>query len=194
MYDFFLASLRKYINISPEEADLLMSKLTVRKVRKKQWLVTPGEPCKTQYLVSQGCFRAYFLHENGNQHITKFASEGWWITDIESFFNGTAATLYVEALEDGEVIPVHNDILEQLYEQVPQLNKYFRLVYQKALVHCSQRVLRTISASATEHYERFLALYPNLEQRIPQYMVASYLGITPEFFSKVKMQVMRKVT
>ena len=194
MYEFLLQSLRKYILLSPEEADLLVSRISLRKVKKKQWLVTPGEISKTDYFVNKGCFRAYYQDDNGHQYITKFALEGWWISDILSLYTGELTKLYVEALEDGEVIAIHKDSMDQLFDEIPQLNKYFRLVYQKALVNASERVLCTISQSAYDHYMRFLTQYPNIEQRVPQYMIASYLGITPEFFSKLKAQAVKKIS
>jgi CRP-like cAMP-binding protein len=189
MYEFFLKSMQQYISFSPDETTLLTSKIELKKIRKKQWLVTPGDYCKTDYFVNKGCFRAYYVDENGHEHITKFATEGWWITDIQSYFSGLPATLYVESLEDGEVIALNKSALEALYEDIPQLNKYFRLVYQKAMLNSNQRVLRTISNTAGEHFLQFIEQYPNLEQRVPQYMIASYLGITPEFLSKIRRKV-----
>lgn len=194
MYNFFLESLRKYIHLSDQEAELLISRAQLRKVRKKQWLITPGHECKVEFFVNAGCLRAYYLHENGNQYTTKFAPEGWWISDLHSLFNGEPAKQYVEALEDSEVIGLTKESMEKLYEEIPQLNKYFRLVYQKALAASNERVLRTISDSAHEHYTKFLAQYPQLDQRVPQYMIASYLGVTPEFFSKLKAQVMKSIS
>jgi CRP-like cAMP-binding protein len=191
MYEFFLDSLRKYISLSDEQSLLITGKLQLRKVRKKQWLVTPGEYCKTEFFVNKGCFRAYYVDDAGNQHIIKFASEGWWITDIESLLSGKPATLYVEALEDGEVVVLPRAAQEELYEEIPQLNKYFRLVYQKALSNTSGRLLRTISGTAEQHYSQFVQQYPDIEQRVPQYMIASYLGITPEFLSKIKARMVR---
>jgi CRP-like cAMP-binding protein len=186
MCEFFLDSLKKYIAFDKEEENLLLSKVQLRRVQKKQWLVTPGEYCRAEHFVSKGCFRAYYIDDRGVQHITKFAPEGWWITDADSYFNGGLAKLYVEALEDGEVVVMHKAVQEELFETLPQLNKYFRLVYQKGMVNSCERVLRTISDSAAEHYIRFLDQYPCLDQRVPQYMIASYLGITPEFLSKIK--------
>jgi CRP-like cAMP-binding protein len=191
MYEFFLDSLRKYISLSDEQSLLITGKLQLRKVRKKQWLVTPGEYCKTEFFVNKGCFRAYYVDDAGNQHIIKFASEGWWITDIESLLTGAPATLYVEAMEDGEVVVLLRSAQEELYEEIPQLNKYFRLVYQKALSNTSGRLLRTISGTAEQHYSQFVLQYPDIEQRVPQYMIASYLGITPEFLSKIKSRMVR---
>jgi CRP-like cAMP-binding protein len=191
MYEFFLDSLRKYISLSDEQSLQITGNLQLRKVRKKQWLVTPGEYCKTEFFVNKGCFRAYSVDDAGNQHIIKFATEGWWITDIESLFSGTPATLYVEALEDGEVVVLPRSAQEELYEHIPPLNKYFRLVYQKALTNTSGRLLRTISGTAEQHYTQFIQQYPDIEQRVPQYMIASYLGITPEFLSKIKGRMVR---
>jgi len=186
MCEFFLDSLKKYIAFSKEEETLLLSKIQVKHLPRKQWLVSPGEYCRTEHFVSKGCFRAYYTDDKGVQHVTKFAPEGWWITDTEGFFSGSPSKLYVESLEDGEVVVMHKTAQEELFETIPQLNKYFRLVYQKGLVNSTERVLRTISNSAAEHYARFLKQYPGLDQRVPQYMIASYLGITPEFLSRIK--------
>jgi CRP/FNR family transcriptional regulator, anaerobic regulatory protein len=186
MYEFFLNSLRKYIPLSEQQALLMTEKLQVRKLRKKQWLITPGEYCKTEFFVNKGCLRAYYVDDDGHQHVLKFASEGWWISDIESLFSGNPATLYVEALEDSEVIVLQRAVQEELYESIPQLNKYFRLVYQKALSNTCGRLLRTISGTAEQHYHQFVLQYPDMEQRVPQYMIASYLGVTAEFLSKIK--------
>lgn len=186
MFTRLLSALREYIQLTPEEENLLVSKLEVRRVKKRQWLVTPGEYCKNDYFINKGCFRSYCIDEDGHEHITKLAMEGWWITDLKSFITGEPAVRYVEALEDGEVIVWRKHVLEELYEQIPQLNKYFRILYQKALVNNHDRIFRTISGTAEEHYYKFVAQYPELEQRIPQYMIASYLGITPEFLSRIK--------
>lgn len=148
MYEFFLDSLRKYISLTEEQATLITDRLQLRKVRKKQWLVTPGEYCKSEFFVNRGCFRAYYIDDTGNQQ-------------------------------------------DELYDDLPQLNKYFRLVYQKALANTSGRLLRTISGTAEQHYSQFIGQYPNIEQRVPQYMIASYLGITPEFLSKIKSRMLR---
>src|SRR5689334_8802676 len=106
MYNFFLESLRKYINISEQEAEALISKVYYKKERKKQWIIQPGNECKVEFFVNKGCLRAYYLHENGNQYTTKFAPEGWWISDLQSLFSGEPATQYIETLEDSEVIAI----------------------------------------------------------------------------------------
>lgn len=191
MYEFFLASLRKYIPVSDEQAMAITEKLQTRRLLKKQWLLTPGEYCKTESFVNKGCLRAYYLDDDGHQHTIKFATEGWWITDIESLFNGTPATLYIEALEDSEVFILPRTAQEELYTIIPPLNIYFRLVYQKGLANTSARLLRTISGTAGEHYQQFIEQYPGIEQRVPQYMIASYLGVTPEFLSKIKSKLVK---
>jgi CRP-like cAMP-binding protein len=194
MYELLLSSFKKYISLSPVEEDLITSRVQLRKVRKKQWLVTPGDHCDKEYFVGKGCFRAYYVDDEGNQHTTKFATEGWWITDISSVFNGKPATLYVEALEDGEVIGITQTMLDELFEKIPQLNKYFRLVYLKGLANSSDRILSTLSSTAAGHYQQFIQQYPDIEQRVPQYMIASYLGVTPEFFSRIKARLLKNAT
>ena len=192
MYEFFLDSIKRYISLTPDEEALITSKVQVRKVRKKQWLVTPGEHCKADHFVNKGCFRAYYQDDNGVQHTIRFATEGWWMTDVFSLFTQKPATLYVEALEDGEVVVVSESAMDELYEAIPQLNKYFRLAYQKGLAFSTNRILHTISNTATDHYQLFLQQFPTVEQRVPQYMIASYLGVTPEFLSKIKSKIMKK--
>ena len=192
MFDALLHNLRKQILLSDEEANLLVAKLEVRKVKRKQWLVTPGDHCQSEHYINKGCFRAYCIDEDGTEHITKLSTEDWWITDIQSYLSGEPARLYVEALEDGEVIVFKKNVLEELYEAIPQLNKYFRLLYQLALVNNQRRIFQTISSTAEEHYTQFLQQHPNLDQRVPQYMIASYLGITPEFLSKIRKRVLQK--
>jgi len=192
MFDQLLKSLREHIVLSDEQAEFLTSRLEVRKVRRKQWLVTPGEFCRAEHFINKGCFRAYCIDEQGHEHITKLSKEGWWITDTQSFLSGEVARLYVEAIEDGEVIVFRKQVLEELYEHIPQLNKYFRLLYQLALVNNQRRIFETISNTAEEHYLRFIEQNPDWEQRVPQYMIASYLGITPEFLSKIRKRIMQK--
>jgi CRP-like cAMP-binding protein len=189
MFEFLLDSLKKYIPLSAAEEELIASKAQLRKVRKKQWLVTPGDYCKTEHFVNKGCFRSYYIDNDGHQHIVKFATEGWWITDIASVFAAKPATLYIEALEDGEVVYISKTNMDELFDEIPQLNKYFRLVYQKGLANTCDRIISTISSTAAEHYQQFIQQYANLEQRVPQYMIASYLGVTPEFLSKIKSRL-----
>jgi CRP-like cAMP-binding protein len=194
MYDFFLESIKRYIPLTPDEEALLISKVQMRKVRKKQWLVTPGEYCKSDHFVNKGCFRSYYQDDNGVQHTIRFATEGWWMTDVFSLFTQKPATLYVEALEDGEVVVVTESAMEELYKAIPQFNTYFRVVYQKGLAFSNNRILHTISNTAASHYQVFLQQFPTAEQRIPQYMIASYLGVTPEFLSKIKSKMLKKDT
>jgi CRP-like cAMP-binding protein len=192
MFEQLLNNFRKHISLSDQEVELLITHVEFRKVKKKQWLVTPGEPCRSEHYINKGCFRAYCIDEQGHEHVTKISTEDWWITDIQSFLSGDPAQLYVEALEDGEVIVFRKHMLEELYKRIPQLNKYFRLLYQLALVNNQRRIFQTISNTAEEHYLRFLEQHPELEQRVPQYMIASYLGITPEFLSKIRKKRMQK--
>jgi len=192
MYEALVESLKNYIELTDDEINLLISKVELKKVRKKQWLLTPGEYSHAKYFISKGCFRAYCIDDNGHEHITKLSMEGWWISDIQSFLSGEPATQYVEALEDGEVVVFPKTVLEELCDQIPQLNKYFRLLYQLALCNNQQRIFRTISNTADKHYLQFIDQFPALEQRVPQYMIASYLGITPEFLSKIKKKSSKK--
>ena len=138
----------------------------------------------------RGCLRAFYIDANGFEHNVLFAVEDWWIADLASFLAQTPATLDVEALEDCELLQLDRPALEALYAQVPKLERYFRLMLQNAFVAQQQRILASISAPAEARYRAFRVKYPQLEQRLPQRHVASYLGITPEFLSKIRKQVL----
>jgi len=192
MYDMLIANLRKHINLTAEDIDTITSRLNLKKVKRKHYLVAPQEYCRYEHFVIKGCFRSYFVDDRGDEHITYFAVEDYWITDLQSFISGEPATLYVEALEDSEVLQLSKNHLEELFQLVPQLNNYFRILYQKSIVSMNTRVLNAISSTADEHYLQFLKRYPFLEQRVPQYMIASYLGVTPEFLSKIRSRVLSR--
>jgi CRP-like cAMP-binding protein len=192
MFDPLLQNIRKHIPLSESEADLIASFLQVRKIRKNQLLVEPPYPSSAEHFISKGCFRSYYLDNDGIEHTLSFAIEGWWMTDLQSFFTGEPAKYHVESLEEGQVFMLKKEHLEELYLKIPVLNIYFRKLYQNAIVSQTERLLNVLSTTADERYIRFIAKYPALEKRLPQYLIASYLGVTPEFLSKIKSRIIAK--
>ena len=191
MYDALLQHLGRHIELNPKEIEIVKSVFKPRKVRKRQYLLQAGEVARHENFVSKGLLRAYSVDDEGEEHIVMFAMEGWWISDLYSFLSEQPATQHIDALEDSELLSIEKADLEQLYLEVPQFNKLFRVLLQNAMVANQQRILGSISQTAEEKYLSFIKKYPAFEQRIPQAQIALYLGITPETISRIRRQSMK---
>lgn len=189
-YALILGSVARHVSLSEEEAAFFTAQITRRKLRKKQFLVHAGSLHRSTYFVNQGSLRAYFIDLNGHEHTIQFAVEGWWISDLQSFVLQQPALLNVEAIEDSEVLEIPAEKMQLLYEKVPKAERYFRIIFQRAFASFQQRMLQNLSMSAEERYLAFRAQYPKLHLRLPQKLIASYLGVSPEFLSKLKKRVL----
>lgn len=181
-----------FVRLSEEEEAFLASKLTCRKYLKGQYIIQQGDICKYECFVLSGCTKTFYVNEDGQEHIMMFSIENWWTSDIGSFITQTPADFNVQCIENTELVMFSYDVIEELYANVPKLERFFRLIIQRALVASQKRLVRSYSMSAKSRYLYFRNQYPSIEQRIPQYMVASYLGITKEFLSKIKGQLLLK--
>tara|TARA_R110001592_G_scaffold48164_6_gene151911 strand:+ start:2496 stop:3080 length:585 start_codon:yes stop_codon:yes gene_type:complete len=184
-----LKYMSNFITLSKEEEDILSSKLLYRKYLKGQYIVQHGDICKYTGFVVSGCTKTFFMDSDGQEHIVMFSIEDWWTSDIGSFITQTPADFNVQCLENTELIMFSQEIIEDLYIRIPKLERFFRQIVEKGLVASQKRIVRSFSLSAKEQYLYFRNEYPKIEQRIPQYMIASYLGITKEFLSKIKSQL-----
>jgi len=187
-----IESLEKHIPLSDEDKDLISKSVRERKVKKNQFVVHSGAIQKCTNFLNQGSMRTYFIDPAGQEHIVQFAIEGWWISDLQSFIAQVPATFNVQAIEDCEILELPYENLEVLYERVPKMERYFRIITQRAFVAFQQRIVQNISMGAEERYLAFREKYPKIELRIPQRLVASYLGISAEFLSKIKARIMKK--
>lgn len=187
--DLLISSLQQYIPLSDRDQQLIIACLRERKVKKGQFLVHEGAVSRCTNFVNEGSVRTYFIDLNGQEHIVQFAIEGWWISDLNSFILQVPATFNVQAIEDSVILELPFESLELLYEQIPKLERYFRIVTQRAFVAFQQRVVQNISMTAEDRYLAFQQKYPKIELRIPQRLVASYLGISAEFLSKIKKRL-----
>jgi CRP-like cAMP-binding protein len=149
-------------------------------------LLQQGEVSRSETFVTEGCLRAYYVNDKGEEHIAQFAVEDWWIGDLYSFLTNTPSTLHIEALEACELLQIDRPGLEDLYLKVPKLERFFRIIIQNAFIASQNRVLSSMSKTADERYQDFIRKYPNIEQRVSQYQVAAYLGVTPEFLSRIR--------
>jgi CRP-like cAMP-binding protein len=184
----FFDYIKQYIELTPEEESILLSKIKVKKYLKGQFVVQNGDVCKYENFVLSGCLKTFYIDNEGQEHIVMFAIENWWTADLGSFITQAPADLNVQCVENSELVQIHHNDLEQLYLDIPKLERFFRIIIQKAFVAAQQRIVRNFSLPAADRYIQFRQQYPKIEQRVPQYMIASYLGITKEFLSKIRSQ------
>jgi CRP-like cAMP-binding protein len=190
MSELLLANIAKHISLNEKEKELFLSYLSAKKIRKRQYLVQEGEQSKYSAFVLSGCLRSYFIDANGFEHILQFAIEDWWIADMMSITTQKPGNLAIDALEDSEVMLLSRENQLKLFDECPKFERYFRIITENGMVSFQRRVLENISLPAAERYKNFAKRYPVMVQRLPQTQVASYLGITPEFLSKIRHQMM----
>ena len=186
MFDLLLQNVARHIQLEPEECRFFTSLAQVRRLKKKNFLLQAGEVCRYETFVLQGCLRNYFLDDKGDEHIVQFSVEDWWTSDLYSLLTQTPATQYIDALEDSTLALFDKDDLERLYREVPKFERFFRLMLQNAFIAQQRRILQNIGSTGEERYLAFRQKYPALELRLPQHQIASFLGITPEFLSKIR--------
>jgi len=185
----FLDHIGRYTQLTSDEQSVFLAKIKFRKYLKGQFVVQNGDICRYENFVLSGCLKAFYIDNEGHEHIVMFAIEDWWTSDLGSFITQTAADLNVQCLEDSELIQISYSDLQQLYIEIPKLERFFRIIIQNAFVAAQKRIVNNLSLPAMERYIQFRDQYPKIEQRVPQYMVASYLGITKEFLSKIRTQL-----
>ena len=192
MFDTIQKNISKHIQLAEEEFNYFTSLLKKKKLRKKQFLLEEGEICRFECFVNSGCLRQYYLDDNGQEHIIQFAITDWWITDQYSYLTGLPSQYFIDALEDSEVVLIEKSSLEKLYDKVPKFERFFRIAFQNSYVALQRRILANISQTAEERYLNFSKNYPEIEQKVPQHQVASYLGIKPESLSRLRKQLSGK--
>jgi CRP-like cAMP-binding protein len=193
MYEVFQKYMDSKIQLSQEQSDWIRSLSVVKKLGKHRYLLQEGDICKQHAFVSKGCLRSYSVDNDGVEHIVKFAVEHWWIGDRDSLMSGEPAKLNIDAVEDSEMVLFSKQHFDLICRQIPAFNDMVNNLLQSAYNASQNRILANISLSASEKYENFLQRYPDLALRIPQSMIASYLGISPETLSRVRSQVLSRL-
>jgi CRP-like cAMP-binding protein len=187
-----LNNIEKHVKLTPEEKELFLSKIETQNYKAKSILLHSGEICKYSYFVNSGILRSFNINDNIVEHVLNFACEGWWIGDIYSLISQKPGNLFIEVLEDAEVVLLSKENQEQLYTEIPKLERFFRILTENSLVANQERLMDNLSLSAEERYDKFQKKYADLQHKIPQKQIASYIGVTPEFFSKMKAKLLRK--
>jgi len=186
MYDLIFKHLEEKVSLTQADKELIMTFFKPKKLKKKQFLLVEGHACKYMAFVNKGLLKAYNVDDKGNEHINQFSPEGWWTSDMSSFFSGENAFYSIDAIEDSEVLLITSEDFENLTLQVPVMDRYFRLLFQNSLITKERRLISSHTHTAEEKYKYILENNPNLIRRIPQNLLASYLGLSPETLSRLK--------
>ncbi len=172
-----------------EELFLLFAE---RKVKRRGFILHQGDVCKHFTFVVSGCFKMYAIDQAGKEYNLEFAVENEWVSDLSSFYSEKHSKVYIEAIEPSVVLQIARPDLIYLYSNYPKFNSTFRIIVERKYIELQNRVLQNISATAEERYVNFLALFPSLATRLPNTQIASYLGITSEFLSKIRKDLAHK--
>ncbi|NDI98995.1 Crp/Fnr family transcriptional regulator [Flavobacterium sp. LaA7.5] len=190
MYSQINESISRYVSFTKEELDILNALLEYKTVPKKTIMLHEGEMCNFEAFVVKGCVRKYYIDENGLEVIIQFAIEDAWVSDISfSIYEDEPSAIFIETLEDCEFLVFTPETKEELFAKAPRFERAFRILLQRHLTVTQKRLFNTISKSATDKYLEFIEHYPTLPQRVAQHYIASYLGISAEFLSKVRTKL-----
>ncbi len=193
MFELLFQKFAEKIELTEEEKELSRSFFITKKLRRKQYLLQEGDVCKYVAFVEKGLLRSFAVDDKGHEHITQFAFEGWWIADQFSFLTGEPSEYNIEALEDCELLLLTKQAEDEMLEKIPKFERYFRILLQNNLIATQKRLASSLSQTAEEKYNELISVCPDtLPKRIPQHMLASFLGISPETFSRIRKQMTLK--
>lgn len=179
----------KRITLSPSESEYLISMFKPRSIRAGRYLLMDGDVCKYLSFVVKGCLKTFYLDDHATEHILDFLVEDWWADDLYSFLTQSASKYHIKAIEDTELLQITKNNLEILYDKIPKIERYFRILFQNAYISQREQINLNLSASAEKRYKLFVGQKPYAEKRFTQKDIASYLGVTPQFFSLMKRKL-----
>ncbi len=186
MYEQLFDSINEIVSLTDDEWELCKNNFRPKRMLKRQFLLQEGDVCRQLTFVEKGALYSYSVDSKGNQHVLRFAFDGWWIADLQSFFTGSPSTLNIEMLEDSELLVLDRKNHEKLLEEIPAYERYHRIIVENAYVALQQRVENALGLTAEEKYTRLIEYNPEFMNRVPLNLVASYLGVSPETLSRVR--------
>ncbi len=192
MFELLHKKFTEIIDLSEEDFEYARTLFIPKKLKKKRVLIGEGEICKYTVFVEKGLLRSYKADDKGNEHILQFALEGWWMGDLFSFLTNETSLYNIEALEDAELLLITKPSWDLLLEKVPAFERYFRVLIQNNLINTQRRLMGSFTETAEEKYKKLLREFPDILQRVPQHMIASYLGVTRETLSRTRSQIITK--
>ncbi|MGL5888598.1 MAG: Crp/Fnr family transcriptional regulator [Bacteroidia bacterium] len=190
-HEIILNNIAQHIELTPEEQQIFTALLEPKTLKQRELLLGEGEICRHSAFVTKGCLRGYTIDENGYEHVLHFAPANWWIADMYSLITQKPGSLIIEALQDTEMLLLSKTNQEKLYRSVPKFERFFRIISENSLVTNRPRVIDNLSLTAVQRYEAFCHRYPTLIDTLQQKQIAAYIGVTPEFFSKMKAGINR---
>jgi CRP-like cAMP-binding protein len=185
-------SFDNYLPLDEDEKADLAGRVTERNIKRRQFILQEGDVCKHYTFVAEGCFKKFYADRNGVEHNLQFAAENDWIMEIDSFYNEKPSRVFIEAMEPSVILQIKKADLLQMFVSNPKFDRNFRVIVETRLVEMENRVLQSISSTAEERYLSFIAQYAHLMQRLPNTQIAAYIGITPEFLSKLRKDISKK--
>ena len=188
MFELILKNIARFVTLTPEEIDDFTAQWQLKKLRRRQYLIQAGDPCRYECFVNKGCLRQYYVDESGQEHVLLFAVEDYWFSDMYGLVTGEAAVTNIDALEDTELLIIDRKAYEELLLRIPKLERFFRIILQRSIITQQRRIIENLSLSAEQRYQNFVDRFPSLLQRVSQKQIASYLGITPESLSRIHRQ------
>ena len=189
MYPTLYKHLTEIIDLTEAEYAEFVSILAVKKFRKDEFIIEQGEFVDTEYYVLKGCIQAFHTSESGDRSVLQFAIEDWWISDFTAFYNGAKAQLSVVCVEDALVLGLQKKHLEELFLRVPKFERFFRIKITRGFLSLKNRILDGLDKNSKQRYLDFCKTYPNIEKRVPNYQIASYLGIKPQSLSRIRKEL-----
>ncbi|MDP4208098.1 MAG: Crp/Fnr family transcriptional regulator [Bacteroidota bacterium] len=186
MYPNLIQHIRKYVELDENDVLVLIKYIKLVSLKKKEFLLKEGQVCRSLYFVEKGCLRMFFINDKTVEQITQFALDNWWMSDYFSFMDNKPSDYYIQTVEKSEVLTIDVFSFEELLKELPQMERYFRIIMQRALAASQLKVKYMYELTKEEFYMHFCTSFPEFIQRIPQYMIASYLGLTPEYVSELR--------
>ena len=190
--NLLLENIAKHVTLTPEEEERVLHLTEVQTFKAKTVLLKAGEVCTESYFVTKGILRSYTIDENGVEHVVSFACPEWWIADMYSYLSQRPGQLFIEVNEDAEVVILTKKNQEILYAEVPKMERFFRILIENSLIANQKRLINNLTFTAEARYDIFTKKFNSILPYLPQKQIASYIGVTPEFFSKMKARLLRK--
>ncbi|MGE8434560.1 Crp/Fnr family transcriptional regulator [Chryseobacterium joostei] len=192
MMESLKTHIREYVDISDEKLERYCNAFILRKIKKKDFLLKEGDICEFEGFIVNGCFKVSHTDRNASEQILYFGIENWWISDIDSFINGIPSKLNIQALEDSEILLISKENKERLYQEMPEIERLMRLKFQMSIIALQRRIIDNLSKSSEERYVGFLKDYSKTAHRLTNIQIAAYLGVTPEFISRIRRKIVNK--
>ena len=192
--DLILKSINRYIRLTDDEQAYFVSLLQPKTIKRKEFALKEGQVCRCSTFVVSGCLRGFTFDANGFEHVLNFGPPGWWVADMYSLISQKPGILNIEALEHTEALLLSKTDQEKLYVEIPKFERFFRIITENSLVSYQQRLVDNLSLAAEDRFHNFCKRYPTLINTLPKKQIAAYIGVTPEFFSRIQSHLLRMDT